>query len=210
MPDEKQLKLSKIREWTGLLNLSLADAAALIDAAKGNERALVILREKSTFLANILDNAPRECVEPCGWGGWSGGASLMSRHRLPYLTYRLYPDVELLDDTAEETEYEFVPCELLPKDAPRKRWRLLGDGYWGETLRSGPDLDGYICTKVEDVNEQVGYIVSWPPQRDYNGVQWAYATLRQFVGGFKPTITLDGEVTPKRVVFGRTSEKSGS
>lgn len=92
--------------------------------------------------------------------------------------------------------YEFAEVK---RSALMNRWAFSWqDGLWG--LTTAPD-HGSICTKVKDASGQIGYVVSWPPQRDEVGVRWAFPSVEAVVEYGEPTVRLDGDVSPKNVVF---------
>jgi len=188
----EQITLSDVRKWTDGRVGRMETAIDCIVACKENERPLGLIQHLRNMYA-ILQKAPKDCVQELDNEGWRETTSLAGCRPLRY-AYRLHPDVELIDDTAPESEYEFV--EIVRE---RDNWELheWGDGVYG--LTSAPNIRRYICTKVEDADGQIGYVDAWAGPY---GCYYAWDTIEGFCADnssaeFRPVWPL----TPKAVVF---------
>jgi len=104
MSNELTIKLSKIREWTGSPALSVGLAETMVLQLRQNTEPLGIVAERHKWKADILHNAPTECVQMFGdHGGWIGG---VGDKRFGGTAYRLRADVKVVGDTVKDGEKE--------------------------------------------------------------------------------------------------------
>ena len=185
----EQITLSDVRKWTDGRVGRMETAIDCIVACKENERPLGLIQHLRNMYA-ILQKAPKDCVQELDNEGWRDTTSLAGCRPLRY-TYRLHPDVELIDDTAPESEYEFVKVDWI-----NGAWRF----WWNAELRLITEAPAYgsICIQAEDAEKRLCYIVAW----DGQNTTWPFKTINDLIkrqGCFLP----DSPLTPKAVVFRR-------
>ena len=192
----EQITLSDVRKWTDGRVGRMETAIDCIVACKENETPLGLIEHLCNMHA-ILQKAPIECVEElksiANRAEWRGTISHPG-YRSPQLTYRLHPDVELLDDTAPQAAWEF--CEVDQKRS--ESWHYKRGRYFC-ALTGAHAYRGYICTKIEDADGQIGYVDVWAGPY---GCYYAWDTIEGFCADnssaeFGPVWPL----TPKAVVF---------
>ena len=141
----------------------------------------------------ILQKAPDECVQCFMDKDWYTPSVMRS----PHYTYRLHPDVELIDDTAPESEYEFVEVfrQLDMWRALRRSERRCSLTYWEADLN-------YICIGIEDAEGKRAFIESWDGPYTY---PFGYPSVDVLIRDISeaPPIALVCPLTPKAVVFRR-------
>jgi len=188
----KQITLSNVREWTENADLTINQARGVIAGQPELMPPLGLLADCYPWLTAILQNAPDECVQCFMDKGWYTPSVMRS----PHYTYRLHPDVELIDDTAPESEYEFVKVDWI-----NGAWRF----WWNAELRLITEAPAYgsICIQAEDAEKRLCYIVAW----DGQNTTWPFKTINDLIkrqGCFLP----DSPLTPKAVVFRQRSHGS--
>ena len=199
----KELKLSEIRKWRSLPTLTIGDGKLLIELAQTVDHPLGLIDDD---VQAILQNAPGECVEQLFGGtetdwaqpGWKPG------ERPLYLTYRLHPDVTVVDDTVEDGEYEFVGAGCDDDGDDPGQWTFAPPYFGGQMLGLGlaSGFRDYICTEVKDAKGNVWFVASW--QGEYKR-QLMFESVEGFVEALDG-LTVGGAaaaypLTPTRVVF---------
>ena len=192
-----ELKLSELRKWTGYASQTKDYVDAVVKILRDNKTPLGLL--VCADEEAILQNAPCECVEVYLSGVWKGDTANPPGFRAVDYTYRLHAGVTVVDDTAEESGYEFVEVKEydyagvpLMWFAPRKSGEPHGDWLTQQASRCD-----YICTEIEDANKQTGYIDCWAGPYTQTLI---YASIIEFTAGGR-VVNVKYPLKPTRVVF---------
>jgi len=139
----EQITLSDVREWTDGRVGRIETALDCIMACKENERPLGLIQHLCNMYA-ILQKAPIECVQELDNEGWRETTSLAGCRPLRY-TYRLHPDIELVDDTVEQKELTMeLPKEI--SDRITDLWWTKYEALWAKDARG--DYVRRMCIDV--------------------------------------------------------------
>ena len=178
------LKLSDIRKWTGIDDFCFDSARAVVSKAQKCGCPLDLVPSK--YLQTILQNAPCECVEM-----YTGGDKWLGPHRPGQrpggMTYRLHPDVQVVDDTGDG--YEYVECkQFWAPNTGRYGWWLGKDG---PRLTNAHGLVGHVCQEVTDAENEalrqagkpfeVWYVACWQGAYACYGIM--YRSVEDFLSG---------------------------